>query len=272
MATLITRAGNAAALSANQHDENLKRETNPQSGNYTVVADDNRATVEYTGTGSHTITLPDVSTLLAGEDTGDFQVTIKNNGTGKVTVAPAALNTLDGVDEDYVLLVDESVTLKAGSVADDWMVVSMYRNPVVGAYLYTNATQSIATATWTGLNHNTVVYEHVECVASSGSPARTVITVPAGYSWMRVTSSAMFDSNATGARAMRLVTGAEAELTPPVQASMGAATDATAVVVNLDSGWISVTPADTYNVQVWHNRGSALDVRANYTRTTVEFQ
>lgn len=126
MATLITRAGNAAPLNANQHDENLKRETNPQSGNYTVAADDNRATVEYTGTGGHTITLPDASTLLASEDTGDFQVTIVNRSgnSSSVIIGRTGAGTINGAASNFTLYVNEAATFKCGSTTDDWMIVS----------------------------------------------------------------------------------------------------------------------------------------------------
>lgn len=148
MATLITRAGNAAPLNANQHDENLKRETNPQSGNYTVAADDNRATVEYTGTGGHTITLPDASTLLASEDTGDFQVTIVNRSgnSSSVIIGRTGAGTINGASSNFTLYVNEAATFKCGSTTDDWMIVSQSfggaRDTVVFGDLYSGPNPS----------------------------------------------------------------------------------------------------------------------------------
>ena len=123
MATIITRAGKATALAASEYDDALKRETTTKSGSYTVVAADNRSTIEYTSTGTHTITLPDCSTIKSTEDTGDFEVTIKHGGTGSLTVDFAASDTVDGTDEALTLAPSEVITLKAGT-GDDWMITS----------------------------------------------------------------------------------------------------------------------------------------------------
>ena len=123
MATIITRAGKATPLAASEYDENLKMETRLEAAGTAIAADDNRATVVHTGTGD-TFTLPDLSTLLAAEDTGDFIVTIKHGGTsGSLTIDPAAANTIDGTEQNLTLAVAEVVTLK-GSTSDNWLIVN----------------------------------------------------------------------------------------------------------------------------------------------------
>lgn len=126
MPEIITAAGKGAELTPTQADSLFYREVNPQSGNYTVDTGDNLATVEYTGSGGHTITLPDASTLLAAEDTGAFMVRIKHGGTGTLTVARDTGDTVDGGAANITLIENGCVTLKCGSVADDWMVLDNY--------------------------------------------------------------------------------------------------------------------------------------------------
>lgn len=133
MPKILTAAGKGAELTPTEADSLFYREVNPQSVSYTVDTGDNLATIEYTGAGGHTITLPDVSTLLAAEDTGAFMVRIKHGGTGTLTVARGTGNTIEGAAANITLNENGCVTLKAGSVADDWMVVSRY-NQLSGTF------------------------------------------------------------------------------------------------------------------------------------------
>ena len=148
MTTILTAAGKGAKLTPTEADALFYREVNPQAGNYTVDTGDNLATIEYTGSGGHSITLPDASTLLAAEDTGAFETRIKNGGTGTLTVAFNTGDTADGVDADITLQINDCITLKCGSVTDDWMIVSLYSeyNGVITGTFTTASTSAGAQA------------------------------------------------------------------------------------------------------------------------------
>lgn len=272
MATLITRTGKGSALNTSEHDENMKRETNPQSGDYTILADDNRACVQYTGSGGNTFTLPDVSTLLAAEDTGDFIVTLKHNGTGTLTIAPAALNTIDSVDRDVVLQPTECLTLK-GAGSDNWLVVGAVRTPA-GLLMYktvdTGAAASGFNTVTFGVN-TTDVYDTVD--AHTGG--NNYWTVPVGYTWMRVVGQVAIYADATGIRGANLYDNtAGTNLTPRVRTLVPTAGSGTDTIVQINSGWLQVTAGNNYVLQGYHSGSTdpTLTYSATDTWVMVEFK
>jgi len=62
--------------------------------------------------GTFTVTIGDVATIIAACETGDFRITIKNVGTGTITIAPTGLNTIDGVNSSQALGPKRAKTLK----------------------------------------------------------------------------------------------------------------------------------------------------------------
>lgn len=62
-----------------------------QSGNYTILEADAHKVIDYIGTGGHTFTLP------ASLDVGNgFSFTVRNKGSGTVTIAPVGADTVNG--------------------------------------------------------------------------------------------------------------------------------------------------------------------------------
>ena len=129
MPTILTRAGKASALTHNEMDTNLKQPSQTKSGAYTVAESDNRSCIEYSGSGSQDFTMPDVATVVAAADTGDFEVTIKNVGTGTLGVTnTTGADTIDGSTVDLTIGINGSVTLKANQGGDGYNVIKESRN------------------------------------------------------------------------------------------------------------------------------------------------
>lgn len=86
---------------------------NQQAGDYTALAADYGlgGALEYTGAGGNTFTLIDPSTLPAGEE-----ISIVNDGTGALTVSPAA-GTIDG-GASLSLAAGESAILASDGVGN----------------------------------------------------------------------------------------------------------------------------------------------------------
>ena len=159
MPEIITRTGKASELTYAEMDQNLHRDTQSQAGNYTIQSSDNREVIEYTGAGGHSFTLPDLSTLLTGIDTGDFRVTLKHNGGGVLTIARTGANTIDGVAGDLTLYPGDSVSLAGGTVVDDYIITHRKASEFVtgtattasiaaggGTTLFVNVTHNLGTS------------------------------------------------------------------------------------------------------------------------------
>lgn len=123
MSSIITRAGKGSALTHNEMDTNLKTGAQAKTGAYTVVEGDNRDTVECSGT--FAVTMPDVATVAAAADTGDFEVTIKNTGSGVITIdRTTGADTIDGTAADLTLAANDFYTLKTNQAGDGYNIIS----------------------------------------------------------------------------------------------------------------------------------------------------
>ena len=132
MSTIITRAGNGSALTHNQLDTNFKQAAQAKAANYTVAESDNRDTIECSGTFS--VTLPDAAAVVAAADTGDFEVTIKNTGSGVITIArTTGTDTIDGTAANITISGNESVVLKANQAGNGYNNLSVGKPTLRGA-------------------------------------------------------------------------------------------------------------------------------------------
>ena len=121
MTTLTTRSGKGSALTHAELDTNFDKGSQAKVGAYTVAESDNRDTIECSGT--FTISLPDATTVLAASDTGDFEVTIKNTGSGVITVdRVTGLDTIDGVASSIDLIENETALLKANQAGNGYII------------------------------------------------------------------------------------------------------------------------------------------------------
>lgn len=127
MSIVITRSGKGSNISAGENDTNLDSLcgiNESQTDNYTVVAADQNRTIEVNKATAVTITLDDISTIIAAIDTSDFTVTIKNIGAGLVTINADGSDSFDNGASSYVLSRYESVTIQSDSTQAKWNAIS----------------------------------------------------------------------------------------------------------------------------------------------------
>ena len=83
--------------------------------------------------------MPDAAAVVAAADTGDFQVTIKNTGTGVITIArTTALDTIDGTAADITLGAKKSVSIKGNQAGTGYNVISSAPSIEYGTYTFSS--------------------------------------------------------------------------------------------------------------------------------------
>lgn len=127
MAAIITRTGKGAAITQSENDSNLDSLcgiNEPQTGTaYTVSAADQNSTIEFSNAAPVTATLTLISTIIAANDTSDFQVSLKNIGVGVVTVTPTT-DTFDDGAATKVLAQYEWITIQTDSTQSLWNIIA----------------------------------------------------------------------------------------------------------------------------------------------------
>ena len=126
MAAIITRTGKGAAITQSENDSNLDSLcgiNEPQTGTtYTIDAADQNSTIEFSNAAPVVATLTLISTIIAANDTSDFQATLKNIGAGVVTVTPTT-NTFDDGSVTKILAQYEWMTIQTDSTQVLWNVI-----------------------------------------------------------------------------------------------------------------------------------------------------
>ena len=105
------------------------------SGDTTVALTDRATVFLWTG-GSGTLTLPSTTA-----STSDFQIEVRNQGTGTLTITPAGISEIDG-GATVALSVNESCFVHMG--ASDWYTVGRGRNT---AFNFTQLSKSVTGGT-----------------------------------------------------------------------------------------------------------------------------
>jgi len=178
MSTITTRAGKGSALTHTELDANFKQAAQAKTALYSVAESDNRDLIECDGT--FAVTLPDAATVLAASDSGDFEVTIKNIGTGVITVDRAtALDTIDGVAGDITLISNTSFILKVNQAGDGYNIASS-KETNRGCLAYQSSNISIADPATFDTND----YDTDSIHSTSVNTER--VTVPDGVTKVRV--------------------------------------------------------------------------------------
>lgn len=125
MSTILTRAGKGSALTHTEMDTRTKQAAQTKAGAYSIAESDNRDTIEYSGSGGDDFTMPDVATVVAAADTGDFEVTFKHVGTGVLGITnTTGADTIDGSTTDIILSPNNSITLKANQGGDGYNIIA----------------------------------------------------------------------------------------------------------------------------------------------------
>lgn len=126
MASVITRTGKGAAITQAENDANLDSlcgvNESQTSTTYTVDSADQNGTIEFSNASPVSVTLTLIATIIAANDTSDFQVTLKNIGAGDVTIAPTT-DTFDDSSPTKVLAQYEWIILQTDSTQTVWNIV-----------------------------------------------------------------------------------------------------------------------------------------------------
>jgi hypothetical protein len=123
MPTLRTRASKGTDLTPTEADTNFKRTVSAKTTTYSCLVGDNRSQIECNSATPFTVTLGDAATMAAAE-TGDYEVTVSNIGSGAVTVARAGSNTIDGGSTSLTIEQYNSVTLKVNAAGTGYNSIS----------------------------------------------------------------------------------------------------------------------------------------------------
>ena len=129
-------------------------------------------------------------------------------------------------------------------------------------------TQSIANTTWTTITWSAEVFDEANAANLGSSSSR--ITVPAGFTKMRLKANGHFASTATASiRGLRflkngaaLILGAELKNNPLSNIA----------TVNINTPWLPVAAGDYFEVQAYHSEGAALNFNSNETLYPCAFE
>lgn len=153
MAAIITRTGKGAAITQSENDSNLDSLcgiNEPQTGTtYTVNAVDQNSTIEFLNASPVIATLTLISTVIAANDTSDFQVTLKNIGVGVVTVTPTT-DTFDDGSATKTLAQYEWIIIQTDSTQSLWNIISSSNASKVDGFDANQFLRSDASDTTTG--------------------------------------------------------------------------------------------------------------------------
>lgn len=304
MPTIRTAAGKGAKITPNEADSNMKRTPVEKTADYILDATHNRE-FHYLTTSVATVTLPDISAITI--ETGDWEITLYNTLSTSVTVDSNSQN-INGAASNLTLAPGQVVTLCADATPDgfytktfkdptttrgDLMVrgaSSLSRLAVgnsgyflrsdgtdaawavpyyaVTAYRTTNI--SIPNNTYTDLPFTSETHDSGSLHDTASN--QELFVAPSWATKMRINGVVRFNTNATGARSVRIVDSTGASTVPNfiliVPTSSGSD-----LTISICSGFISVTGGVSYKIQVSQNSGAALDVVSsnNETYVTVEF-
>lgn len=129
MTTITTRTNKDSELTFAEGDANLDRDVITAAADPAQIdGSDNRSTYECTGT--FNFTLPQASLIVApaiATPWNDYEVTIKNVGSGVITVRTSSTDTLDGVAApgDKAISAGNGITYKVNSGTNGYFSTSI---------------------------------------------------------------------------------------------------------------------------------------------------
>lgn len=153
--------------------------------------------------------------------------------------------------------VDEVLTAQGPGVAPAWLPAAGGGTPFGGCLLWSSATQNVNNKSWKALDWNQEKYDTDNLHDLVTNPDR--ITVPAGWSKIRLSGGVVWNVNATGRRvAVFRFEGSgfigEANQTRPADQNSQQ---------TLNSPAIDVAEGDWFQLRVWQDSGSQRQVLAN---------
>lgn len=145
-----------------------------------------------------------------------------------------------------------------------------YATPYYGVTAYRTTNVSIAHDTPTNLEFTSETTDSGSIHDNVTNPH--LFTAPSWASKMRMTGLIRFAPNATGSRGYSVL-HSSGSYTTPTHAVLMQAASAVQTSLQIITGLLSITPGDSYKIQVYQNSGGALNVEgaSNETYVTVEF-
>ena len=200
MTTIVTRTNKTTELLYAEGDANLNLDVIAAASDPSIGLAANRSTYECTST--FNFTLPLASTMISPTPgstakCNDYRVTIKNAGSGTITVKTTSTDTLDGVAAtgDQAILPNEAFEYQVNVGKDGWLSISkVSANAVSAAAVITDnrlikGDGGARGAQETGItvadtSNNTSGVGTLGCgnITSSGTIGGTTITASASFS------------------------------------------------------------------------------------------
>ena len=126
MTTVTTRVNKTSELTYGEGDANIDLDVKAKAVTHLALLDDNRAVYECSGT--FNFTLDAIATLLTPASTfnNDFTITIKNAGSGIITVLTTGADTLDGIVAPGTKAIPpgKAYEYKANAAGDGWLLIN----------------------------------------------------------------------------------------------------------------------------------------------------
>lgn len=236
MTTITTRVNKDSELSYGEGDDNIDLDIKTKGADYTALADDNRSVIEYTGT--WTLTLPVAAVIVAPTTTepwNDYQVTVKNAGSGVITVARSGTDTIDGSATSVLIDPDEAYTYKVNAGKTGYLSVGkVSANAISSSAVLTDLLLIKGDGGVRGAQSTGITVDASDNVSGMGTLGCGAITSTGAIQGTTIT-----DGTAT------LTGGAVTGLTTPLTVAQGGTGVASAtdggVVVGSGAGALSVT-------------------------------
>lgn len=163
-------------------------------------------------------------------------------------------------------VVDDVLTLKGSPLVPVWYAAGGGAPAFGGALVNKTADQTISNVTMTPIVFDGEVYDTDAIHDPATNPSR--LTVPAGWSKVRLTASVRWQSNNSGNRILLFWHNGTYFPGQSMHRKLGRENSEDAIA----SPVIEVTPADYFEAVVWHSRGSNLNVNglADYVTFAME--
>ncbi len=158
-------------------------------------------------------------------------------------------------------LLDEVLTLKGVDLIPAWAPAAGGGAAFHGALVTSLANQAILNGTWTAIIYDSEVYDTDALHDNVTNPTR--ITIPAGWAKVRLNGGNEWQSNNTGERIIRFMKNGATFIGTTWSRIRASATSDRFIV----SPVIPVVEGDYFEVEVWHSRGSTINVMGPSGRT-----
>lgn len=148
---------------------------------------------------------------------------------------------------------------------------------VAGAVVRRSSDTSVIDGFDYNVYFDTTTYDTVGCISNGAATegTTTVITVPSGYTFMKIVANIHFTNNATGLRGISVYStnssgDTETDLIPVVFVTSDSASSTVQTSMQVDTGWRRVSAGQYYKVATYQTSGGVLSI-LNGSWFSVEF-